>query len=43
LAFVYIRGEFYSEYLVLEQMIAEAKEAGLLGKNILDSGYDLEL
>ncbi len=43
LAFVYIRGEFYSEYLILEQMIAEAKEASLLGKNILDSGYDLDV
>ena len=43
LAFIYIRGEFYEEYLVLEQMITEAKTAGLLGKNILDSGYDLEV
>ncbi len=43
LAFIYIRGEFYKEYLVLEQMIEEAKEAGLLGKNILDSRYDLEV
>ena len=43
LSFIYIRGEFYEEYLVLEQMITEAKTAGLLGKNILDSGYDLEV
>lgn len=43
LAFVYIRGEFYSEYLILEKMVAEAKEAGLLGKNILDSGFDLDV
>ena len=29
-------------YKILERAIAEAKNAGWLGKNILNSGYDLE-
>jgi NADH-quinone oxidoreductase subunit F len=30
-------------YKILERAINEAKAAGFLGKNILGSGYDLEL
>jgi NADH-quinone oxidoreductase subunit F len=30
-------------YKILERAIAEAKAAGWLGKNILGTGYDLEL
>jgi len=42
-AFIYIRGELAFGAKVLEGAIQEAYEAGYLGKNILGSGYDLEL
>jgi len=41
--YIYIRGEFYDESLVLQKAIDEAYAAGLLGKNACGSGYDLEL
>jgi NADH-quinone oxidoreductase subunit F len=41
--YIYIRGEFVREGDVLEAAIAEAYEAGLLGKNACGSGYDFEL
>jgi len=43
LSYIYIRGEYMWIYKILEHAIAEAKSAGWLGKNILGSGYDLEL
>ena len=43
LSYIYIRGEYMWIYKILERSIAEAKAAGFLGKNILGSGYDLEL
>lgn len=42
-AFIYIRGEFVYGAEVLNKAIAEAYENGYLGKNILGSGFDLEL
>ncbi|MGV6826777.1 MAG: NADH-quinone oxidoreductase subunit NuoF [bacterium] len=39
----YIRGEFWEPYERFEAALAEAREAGLLGKNILGSGFDFEL
>ncbi|MHB1948406.1 MAG: NADH-quinone oxidoreductase subunit NuoF [Gammaproteobacteria bacterium] len=39
----YIRGEFWEPYLRFESALNEAREAGLLGKNILGSGFDFEL
>jgi NADH-quinone oxidoreductase subunit F len=42
-AFVYVRGEFALGIDRLEQAVAEAYEQGFLGKNILGSGFDLEL
>jgi NADH-quinone oxidoreductase subunit F len=42
-AFIYIRGEFYNESLVLERAVEAAYKRGFLGKNILGSGFDLEL
>jgi NADH-quinone oxidoreductase subunit F len=42
-AYLYIRFEYIHAYRVLEQAIKEARDAGLLGKNILGSGYDLEI
>ncbi|MFQ6070579.1 MAG: NADH-quinone oxidoreductase subunit NuoF [Candidatus Aminicenantales bacterium] len=42
-AYIYIRGEY--EYLArrLEEAIREAEEKGFLGKNILETGFDLEV
>ncbi len=42
-SYIYIRGELLYVYHILEKAIADAYAAGLLGKNILGSGYDLEL
>lgn len=39
----YIRGEFWQPYECMEKALAEAREAGLIGKNILGSGIDFEL
>jgi NADH-quinone oxidoreductase subunit F len=43
LAFIYIRGEYQSIALRLEQAIQEAYEKGFLGKNILGIGFDLDV
>ncbi|HTL83509.1 MAG TPA: NADH-quinone oxidoreductase subunit NuoF [Bacteroidia bacterium] len=42
-SYIYIRGELLYVYHILEKAIAEAYAAGLLGKNILGTGYDLDL
>jgi NADH-quinone oxidoreductase subunit F len=42
-SYIYIRGEYAWIVDVLEQAIAEAKQNGWLGKNILGKGYDLEI
>ncbi len=41
--YIYIRGEYFNEAMVLEAAIAEAYEAGLLGRNAAGSGYDFDL
>ena len=41
--YIYIRGEYAWIVDILEQAIAEAKNAGWLGKNILGSGFDCEI
>ncbi|HLA56831.1 MAG TPA: NADH-quinone oxidoreductase subunit NuoF [Flavobacterium sp.] len=43
LSYIYIRGEYMWVYKILENAIKEAYAAGFLGKNILGSGYDLDL
>ena len=43
LAFIYIRGEYQAIALRLEQAIQEAYNKGFLGKNILGSGFDLDI
>ena len=40
---IYIRGEFVREAKIMDEAIAEAYAAGLLGKNILGSGFDLDV
>ncbi len=42
-AFVYLRGEFALGYDRLTQAIADARAKGFLGKDILGSGFDLEI
>lgn len=39
----YIRGEFYEPIERFEAALVEAREAGLIGKNILGSGIDFDL
>jgi NADH-quinone oxidoreductase subunit F len=41
--YIYIRGEFIREAEALEKAVAEAYDAGLLGKNAAGSGYDFDL
>ncbi|HEY0013112.1 MAG TPA: NADH-quinone oxidoreductase subunit NuoF [Allosphingosinicella sp.] len=41
--YIYIRGEFIREAETLQAAVAEAYEAGLLGKNAAKSGYDFDL
>jgi len=41
--YIYIRGEFVRWARILEQAIAEAREKGFLGKNVLGSGWDLDI
>jgi NADH-quinone oxidoreductase subunit F len=43
LTFIYIRGEYAWIVDILEQAIAEAKNMGWLGHNILGSGFDCEI
>lgn len=42
-SYIYVRGEYYYVIKILQNAIKEAYAAGLLGKNILGSGYDLDL
>lgn len=41
--YIYIRGEYAWIVAILEQAIAEAKQNGFLGKNILGTGFDCEI
>lgn len=41
--YIYIRGEYYREAERMEAAIAEAYDAGLLGKNAAKSGWDFDL
>ena len=42
-AYIYIRGEFLHVQRVLEKAIEEAYQRGLLGKNVLGSGFDCDI
>ena len=42
-AYLYLRYEYGKSYRVLQQAIRECYDAGLLGKNILGSGFDLDV
>ncbi|HET6202233.1 MAG TPA: NADH-quinone oxidoreductase subunit NuoF [Planctomycetota bacterium] len=41
--YVYMRGEFRRPKRIFEAALGEAREAGLLGKDLLGSGFDLEV
>src|SRR5580692_638296 len=43
LAYIYIRGEFPEGARILNRALNEARAKNFLGKNILGSGYDLEI
>lgn len=43
LAYIYVRGEMMYVVHILQKAIDEAYAAGFLGKNILGSGFDLDL
>ena len=43
LAYIYIRGEFTDGAKILNRALAEARAKNFLGKNILGSGYNLEI
>ncbi len=42
-SYIYVRGEYFYVIRILEKAIAEAYANGWLGKNILGSGYNLDL
>ena len=43
LAYIYIRGEFVEGAQILNRALQEARAKNLLGRNILGSGYDLDI
>ncbi|KAL7738727.1 hypothetical protein ACLKA6_001063 [Drosophila palustris] len=42
-AYIYIRGEFYNEASNMQLAIAEAYQAGLIGKDACGTGYDFDI
>ncbi len=43
IAYIYIREEFPEAAKIVEKAIEEAREHNFLGKNLLDTGFDLEI
>ncbi|MBL4820440.1 MAG: NADH-quinone oxidoreductase subunit NuoF [Gammaproteobacteria bacterium] len=42
-AYIFLRGEYTESEKALSQAIKEARKAGFLGRNILDTGFDLDI
>eukprot|EP00903_Cladosiphon_okamuranus_P014797 g13707.t1 len=42
-AYIYIRGEYFNEAVVMDEAIHEAYQKGFLGKNACGSGYDFDV
>jgi NADH-quinone oxidoreductase subunit F len=42
-AFIYIRGEYLAEFEILRAAVEEARRAGLVGANVLGSGWSLPI
>jgi len=40
-AFIYIRGEYLTEFEILREALEDARRAGLVGANVLGSGWNL--
>lgn len=43
LAFIYVRGEYQAPAAALTTALAQARAKGMLGKNIVGSGFDLDI
>jgi len=43
IAFLYIRGEYFEQRLLLERAVEEARAAGFIGKNILGSDFSCDI
>ena len=43
ICYIYIRGEFYNEAVILQKAIDEAYENGLVGENACDSGHNIDI
>ena len=43
IAFIYIRGEYHDQRLLLERCVEEARAAGYIGSDILGSGFDCDV
>jgi NADH-quinone oxidoreductase subunit F len=41
--YIYVRGEYHNEAMVLERCIKEAYKAGKIGKNACGSGWDIDV
>ncbi|RYX96917.1 NADH-quinone oxidoreductase subunit NuoF, partial [bacterium] len=41
--FIYIRGEYYYPFTVLQKAVDEAYEKGMIGKDIFGTGFDLDI
>ncbi len=41
--YLYIRGEYYDQAMILKKVIEDAYKHGYFGKNIMGSGYDLDI
>src|SRR5690606_35357864 len=42
-AFIYLRGELLPVYRILQQALADARATGYAGRNIMGSGFDLDI
>ncbi len=42
-AYVYLRGEFVKAWKTIEAALAQAREAGYIGVNVLGSGFDVDI
>jgi NADH-quinone oxidoreductase subunit F len=43
IAYIFVRGEYVTPIRALEQALAEAEQAGYVGRNILGRGFDFEI
>jgi NADH-quinone oxidoreductase subunit F len=42
-AFIFLRGEYFAAEAALKKAIGEAQQQGFLGRNIFDTGFDLDI